>query len=171
MSFFDETNLSTELAFENVVLNDPKLFQLLTHALLRNPTLSQLAQDCLPFDSFYPLITQHAKVTFPEPKKLGKVSLATLKDFLIANLSEPIHLHELADLCGLSPTQFQCHFKATIGMTPYAWLMQLRLEQGMKLLKVNNLGTHVAQMVGFYDQANFSKSFKQAFGISPSDFS
>ncbi|MCG6508044.1 helix-turn-helix transcriptional regulator, partial [Vibrio parahaemolyticus] len=68
----------------------------------------------------------------------------------------------------LTPTQLQRHFKARTGMTPYAWLTRLRLEQGMKLVKAGLPGTDVAHQVGFYDQAHFTKAFKHTYGVSPS---
>lgn len=159
------------LSFKQPVIRDAQVFQFLdnAHHLLRQSSLSQLAQDCLPYDSFEPLIQRYSVLKPLSPYRLGRSTLQTLKAFLLAHLSEPIHLVELATLCDLSPTQFQRHFKATTGITPYAWLTRLRLEQAMKLLKANVSGTEVAQQVGFYDQAHFSKSFKQAFGVSPSE--
>ena len=84
------------------------------------------------------------------------------------NLAQPVKLEELSQLCELSPTQFQRHFKAKVGLTPYAWLSRLRLECGFKLLKNGVSGTEVAHQIGFYDQAHFSKAFKASYGISPS---
>ncbi len=99
---------------------------------------------------------------------LGNQSLGTLKDYLMANLDQAVRLDSLSELCQLSPTQFQRHFKAQTGMTPYAWFARLRLEQGMKLLQAGQCGTDVAHQIGFYDQAHFSKAFKQTYGVSPS---
>jgi AraC-like DNA-binding protein len=84
------------------------------------------------------------------------------------NLDQPVRLEQLSQLCQLSPTQFQRHFKAKVGLTPYAWFSRLRMEQGMKLLKSGVSGTEVAHQVGFYDQAHFSKAFKATFGVPPS---
>lgn len=92
----------------------------------------------------------------------------TLREFLLEQLDQPITLAQLAHLCDLSPSQFQRHFKATTGITPYAWLCRLRLEQAMKLLKEGYRGTEVAYQVGFYDQAHFSRAFKQTYGVVPS---
>ncbi|EOW9471554.1 AraC family ligand binding domain-containing protein [Vibrio cholerae] len=86
----------------------------------------------------------------------------------LSQLDQPIRLEQLAQLCQLSPTQFQRHFKAQTGLTPYAWLRRLRLEQAMKLLQSGKPGTDVAYQVGFYDQAHFSKAFKATYGLSPS---
>ena len=86
----------------------------------------------------------------------------------MANLDQPVRLEQLSELCGLTTTQFQRHFKNKMGITPYAWLSRLRMEQSMRLIKSGICGTKVAHQVGFYDQAHFSKAFKTTFGVPPS---
>lgn len=159
------------LSFSGPVIKDPQVFLPLfqAHYGLRRADSCQLAKDCLPYEGFMPLLERYSEAKLLAPQPLGNTTLAQLRDFMMANLAEPIHLAELAALCDLSPTQFQRHFKATAGMTPYAWLSRLRLEHAMKLLKAQVPGTDVAQRVGFYDQAHFSKAFKQTFGVPPSD--
>lgn len=168
--FLHASSPSIGLGFKQVVLKDPRVFQCLsqTHYALRSGALSQLAKDCLPYESFSALVTRYGQTKPLENRCLGRVTLATLREFLQAHLADPVHLHQLAELCDLTPTQFQRHFKATVGMTPYAWFTRLRLEQALKLLKRNVSSTEVAHQVGFYDQAHFSKSFKQTYGLTPS---
>ena len=78
-----------------------------------------------------------------------------------------ISLKDLAKLCRLSESQLLRQFKRSTGMTPYAWLARLRLEQALVLLKSGKLSTQVAYKVGFFDQAHFVNAFRQAYGISP----
>ncbi|AUI87309.1 AraC family transcriptional regulator [Vibrio azureus] len=158
------------ISFNQLIISDPLVFSQLInlHQYLRREDLSQLAQDCLPFEGFQPLLSRYACVDQQKVTALGKQSLATLKDYLMANLDQAVRLETLSQLCQLSPTQFQRHFKAQTGMTAYAWFAHLRLEQGLKLLKAGHCGTDVAHQVGFYDQAHFSKAFKQTYGLSPS---
>lgn len=167
----DDVRGDSCLSFLHPVIQDPHVFRALTltHQALRQDNLAQLAQDCLPYEGFLPLLERYAKRRPEAVMPLGKLTIERLREFLLANLSEPVQLAQLASLCDLSPTQFQRHFKATTGITPYAWLTRLRLEQAMKLVKTKLPGTEVAHRVGFYDQAHFSKAFKQAFGISPSE--
>ncbi|AEF54158.1 AraC family transcriptional regulator [Marinomonas posidonica] len=159
-----------QLTFTDNVIQDPIVFQSLTQAYMAlcNEELSQLARDCLPFEGFSPLVERYGQSHAKPIYALGKSNLERLRAFLLAHLAEPVSLQQLADLCHLSPSQFQRQFKAKVGMTPYAWFSRLRLEQAMKLLKAKIPGTDVAQQVGFYDQAHFSKAFKHSFGVSPS---
>ena len=165
-------SLGQNLTFSQKVIQDPVVFQSLSQSYMAlcDKTLSQLARDCLPYEGFSPLIERYGQHRCLTPSfSLGNSDLQCLREFLLAHLAEPVSLQQLADLCDLSPSQFQRHFKAKVGMTPYAWFTRLRLEQAMKLLKAKIAGTDVAQQVGFYDQAHFSKAFKHSFGVSPSE--
>ena len=158
------------LSFSELILSDQATFLQLRnlHGLLINPNISQLAQDCLPFEGFSTIVDRYAQFGSKTQVKLGTQSVSTLKDYLMANLDQPVRLEQLSELCDLTTTQFQRHFKNKMGITPYAWLSRLRMEQGMRLIKSGIGGTEVAHQVGFYDQAHFSKAFKTAFGVSPS---
>ncbi len=161
------------ISFNELIISDPQIFSQLSHlhCHLRRKSLSQLAKDCLPLEGFNQLFDRYGSLTRQKVIPLGKQSLDTLRDYLMANLDQAVRLDSLSELCQLSPTQFQRHFKAQTGMTPYAWFARLRLEQGMKLLQAGRCGTEVAHQIGFYDQAHFSKAFKQTYGISPSQVS
>ncbi|WP_423839995.1 AraC family transcriptional regulator [Vibrio mytili] len=158
------------ISFNALIISDPQIFLQLSnlHLYLRSKNLSQLTKDCLPFEGFNSLIDRYGSLDRQKVLPLGNQSLNTLKEYLMANLDKSVRLNALSELCQLSPTQFQRHFKAQTGMTPYAWFARLRLEKGMKLLQAGQCGTQVAHQVGFYDQAHFSKAFKQTYGISPS---
>lgn len=157
------------LSFSELILSDQATFLQLCnlHGLLINPNISQLAQDCLPFEGFSTIVDRYAQFGSKTEVQLGTQSMYTLKDYLMANLDQPVRLEQLSELCDLTTTQFQRHFKNKMGITPYAWLSRLRMEQGMRLIKSGIGGTEVAHQVGFYDQAHFSKAFKTAFGVSP----
>ncbi|MEL7291319.1 helix-turn-helix transcriptional regulator [Vibrio sinaloensis] len=156
--------------FKQLIVSDSDVFNTLSslHQWLAQDQVSQLAKDCLPYEGFEHLFKRYASSSQKRALPLGKQSMATLKEYLLAHLDQPVRLAQLSNLCQLSPTQFQRHFKAKVGLTPYAWFNRLRMEQSMKLLKAGVNGTEVAHQVGFYDQAHFSKAFKSTFGVSPS---
>ena len=161
------------ISFNQLIVHDSRVFKPLAqlHHSLAEDNLSQLAKDCLPYEGFNQLFTRYGALGQKTAIPLGQQSVNTLKEYLMANLDQPVRLEQLSELCQLSPTQFQRHFKAKVGLTPYAWLSRLRLEQGMKLLKSGLGGTEVAHQIGFYDQAHFSKAFKATYGVSPSQIS
>ncbi|MDG9669276.1 AraC family transcriptional regulator [Hahella sp. CR1] len=106
-----------------------------------------------------------------DPNALSHAQWRRMQDYCLANLSEKITLDDLATLCGLGRFLFLRQFKRTVGMTPHAWLLRLRLEQACALLTQGSLSiAQIAQRVGFYDQSHFNRSFRQAYGVAPSGY-
>ncbi len=102
---------------------------------------------------------------------LSPLQWQRVRDYCFAHLSEKITLDALASLCDLGRFQFLRQFKQTVGMTPHAWLLRLRLEHACSLLSHSaQTIAEVAQGVGFYDQSHFNRAFRQAFGVAPSSY-
>ena len=118
------------------------------------------------------LLTRSRAIT---PQNLGgalsPVHWQRVRDYCFAHLGEKITLDALAALCDLGRFQFLRQFKQTVGMTPHAWLLRLRLEHACALLaRGSQTIAEVAQGVGFYDQSHFNRAFRQAFGVAPSSY-
>jgi len=137
------------------------------HHLLNNMLVSQLTKECLSLTLFSNMMALYSTAKADPPTNIGNKNIRLLKDYLMARLDEKISLKDLAELCQLSESQLLRQFKRSTGMTPYAWLARLRLEQALVLLKSGLLSTQVAYKVGFFDQAHFVNAFRQAYGIPP----
>lgn len=78
---------------------------------------------------------------------------------------------QLAEQTGLSPWHFQKLFKGLVGDSLGAYVRGRKLTKAADLLKHSQLGIlDIALEVGFNSHEAFSRSFKQQFEISPSDF-
>jgi AraC-like DNA-binding protein len=105
------------------------------------------------------------------PGGLSRIQWERVRDYCFSHLGEKITLDELAALCALGRFQFIKQFKQSIGMTPHAWLLRLRLERACALLSQGSRAiAMVAQEVGFYDQSHFNRAFRQAYGVAPSRY-
>ncbi len=72
----------------------------------------------------------------------------------------------------LSPHHFHRVFQAIVGETPAEFVKRLRLDKALRTMafeKPTSL-SQVAVTCGFASSADFSRSFKQRFGVSPSAF-
>ena len=90
------------------------------------------------------------------------------KRFIELHAFERLRLTDIASELGLSPFSMVRQFRAASGKTPYAYLLELRLERAKVLLA----GTRtpigdVGSMVGFADPSHFSRFFKTATGYTP----
>ncbi len=118
-------------------------------------------------------LLRQSRAIVPEHVKgaLSPAQWQRVRDYCFAHVGEKITLDELATLCALGRFQFLKLFKQTVGMTPHAWLVRLRLEQACSLLSGRAKPiAEVAQEVGFYDQSHFNRAFRQAFGVAPSSY-
>ena len=151
-------------------VKDKELYHQLTflHNQLQTANTCQLALDSYPIEVISELVERYGKVKTVRPSKIGTYQIRELRDYLMAHLADKIHLSQLAEICELTESKLLRYFKHTIGMTPYAWLYRLRLEQAMTLLRAGQASTEVGYQVGFYDQAHFIKAFKTGYGITPS---
>ncbi len=99
---------------------------------------------------------------------------------LIAPAAEYIHAHynedcasitALAKMCGISEDYFRKLFKNIYGMSPRKYINERRLSYAREILK-SGLYTvaESAEASGFTDMSHFSREFKKAFGVCPSEY-
>jgi AraC-like DNA-binding protein len=103
---------------------------------------------------------------------LSSEQLRLVREFVDAHLADKIVLEDLSHLVGLGRFRFLKLFKRTIGMTPHAWILRMRLEKAVALIRTNrNMTiTDIAQAVGFFDQSHFTRAFRDAYGVTPARF-
>jgi AraC-like DNA-binding protein len=96
--------------------------------------------------------------------------LAKVQDRMRAQYAADLRLEELAAEVGLSTFQLIGLFKRTVGLTPHAYLTQIRLGAACRQLRRSAAPAEVATAVGFYDQSALNKHFKRCYGITPLQF-
>ena len=87
------------------------------------------------------------------------------------HLSEEISLTLLADVFHLNPQYIGQLFKNEIGVNFLSYLTNIRMERAKKLLVSTDLPVaEVAQRSGYADYRVFTKAFKKAEGVTPSQY-
>jgi AraC family transcriptional regulator len=101
---------------------------------------------------------------------IERVNLAI--DHVVNHLHEPLRLRDLSRAARLSPFHFHRVFQALVGATPAEFVKRLRLEMALGLMarpRAPSL-TSIALECGFSSSSDFSRCFKQRFGVPPSAF-
>lgn len=75
---------------------------------------------------------------------------------------------KLARLCGISPDTLRRHFLTTAGKSPRLWLMAQRQRQALELLRDGSSIKETAARLGYKQQTNFTRKFKEQWGVCPS---
>ncbi|TKC05545.1 helix-turn-helix transcriptional regulator [Pedobacter polaris] len=103
--------------------------------------------------------------------QLFSPTIYSFKQIITANLFSAITLDELADYCNLSLSSFKREFAKHYNDTPANYIKTKRLEKATELLVVSNQRiTDIAFECGFNDLANFTKSFHDKYGVTPSNY-
>lgn len=94
-------------------------------------------------------------------------------DYIGAHLAEPLPLEKLARLAHFSPFHFHRIFRSVTGEPLHAFIRRLRLEQAVFRMQHGPKATltAIALQSGFASSSDFSRAFKQAYGVSPRHFS
>jgi len=93
--------------------------------------------------------------------------LRLLMNWLPNHLEDPLTIESMASIVGLSTAHFSREFKRSTGMTPWGYVVQMRLERAHALLRQGEPISSTAKACGFSDHSHLSRLFKQKFGISP----
>ena len=97
--------------------------------------------------------------------------IATVMSYMRENLDQPISLGDMAAAAGLSPFHFLRVFKAATGQTPRRSLSAMRLRCARRYLERTDLSvTEISEACGFATPSQLATSFRQEYGMSPTDF-
>jgi AraC family transcriptional regulator len=100
---------------------------------------------------------------------LERVNLAI--DYVISHLTEKLLLEDVAHAAMLSPFHFHRVFQALMGETLADFVKRLRLDRALFAMAHGRKSlTTVALSCGFSSSSDFSRSFKQRYGVPPRAF-
>jgi AraC family transcriptional regulator len=118
-----------------------------------------------------------------ERKKTGSTALDYVArvnraiDFILHNLDQPLKLEVVARAACFSPFHFHRIFRSVVGESLNEFVKRIRLEHALALLSRKTWATRrrqslteIAFACGFASPADFSRCFKQRYGMPPSQF-
>lgn len=96
--------------------------------------------------------------------------LMTGKEWIDNHYTEDLGIQAIASAATMSEYYFLRLFKKIFRCTPHQYLVNLRLQKALELLKCQNESIiNIAHACGFTDIYGFSKSFRKRFGKSPTE--
>ncbi len=99
---------------------------------------------------------------------LPKYKLQQARTYINAHLDQDIRLADLAQVVGMSQYYFCRRFRQSVGISPYQYVIQQRIERAKWLLKQRDLAiSEIALECGFANQDHLTKTFRQLVGMTP----
>ncbi|MCC7547714.1 MAG: helix-turn-helix transcriptional regulator [Burkholderiales bacterium] len=154
------------------------------HDPLVNNVASALLRECLAVDAGTPTFVEglanvlcvhlirHYNRGAPEAHEAVHAhrGVTAAVRFIRQNFAQPITLADIAAAASISPFHLTRLFKKTLGMSPYQYLLEVRVHGANALLSIGADAptlAEVATAVGFSDQSHLTRQFKRVLGITP----
>lgn len=120
---------------------------------------------------FIAYLIEQAGFSTKRPPDIASQYVINAIQFIQFNYSGDIGVDDIAKAVGVSRSHLYRVFIGTLGQSPIEYLTDFRINEACALLKTTNLSVaEVAYSVGFFDQFYFSRVFKKAKGVPPSQF-
>lgn len=159
-------------AFPDLSIDSP----FLANAFIRVHRLCETDQDPVAVESgviaFLTLLLRTyaadgpASRTSAIPRRLVQRALDRIHD----QYAERLTLEMLSTAAGLTRGALLRAFQREVGIAPYSYLTQVRIDQAKRLLLAGHPIATVAQRVGFADQSHLTRHFKRLVGVTPGWF-
>ena len=156
---------------------DPRLRALI--AAVHAETLAGFPRGRLFLDSIEQeiaaaLVTAHAVTRRPVQTHrggLGSARLRKIKELIHAKMEGDLSLDEMAQSVALSTAHFARMFRKSTGETPHQFILRERVERAKTMLRAPDARIlDVAIACGFKTQQHFAQVFRDACGVSPTEY-
>ncbi|RYE61561.1 MAG: AraC family transcriptional regulator, partial [Oxalobacteraceae bacterium] len=150
-----------------VVHQSPALFHALNalYSTLTSRDATTLSREVAATKVFGDVFDTLGGVRRAEPLDSDRISIAA--DFIRDNWKEDLGLDEICTVSGLSASYLIRSFRRRFGLTPYAYLINRRIQKARKMLRDGANILDVAYATRFYDQAHFQRTFKRFTAVNP----
>ena len=103
-------------------------------------------------------------------ERLTHRTVLRLRDYVEHSLADDLDVTAMAQVAGASPAHFARAFAATVGMTPFRYVMSRRLARARDLLeRTRRPATAIGVEVGFKTPSHFAARFRREFGVAPTE--
>lgn len=168
---FEHRSLPIDPIINRPIIYDEALFDALLqlHVSLEEPSF-QLTKESFFTLALEQLFTQYGSAKQELFEGVCTRSSYLARDFMHDNFELNPSLTELEEVSNCSKFQLIKSFKAVFGVTPHQYLLLVKVINAKKLLSEGARCVDASLACGFYDQSHFTRNFKKAFGISPSNY-
>lgn len=105
------------------------------------------------------------------PKIKYSLPILKSKSYIDTHFMKDICIDDIASIAQLSKFHFSRQFHSEIGISPYTYLLKVRLDYAKKRLSESNDSIEsIAEAICFYSSSNFIRIFKKYMHMTPLQF-
>jgi AraC-like DNA-binding protein len=117
-----------------------------------------------------PLLERYGGTPIAEHADVGPATIRRALELLRDDPTLKITLDELAAQVGLSTYHLIRAFRKYAGLTPHAYLKQLRITRALSLLREGHSIADAALSAGFSDQSHLTREFRRSLALTPGTY-
>lgn len=156
--------------FREPVVHDPEgaaLFAV-AHRLLEEGADALVGEEAL-LRAYAAMLVRHADLG---PRLIGREAgpVDRARALIEARHDEDLSLAEIGAAVGLPRHHLIRAFRVETGLTPHAFLVDVRVRRARDRLRRGEAPVAVAAATGFSDQAHLTRAFKARLGVTPGAF-
>jgi len=100
-----------------------------------------------------------------------RTPVQAMLDYIEQHETDAIRLEQLAAVSGKSPSQAERLFRATLGLPPYRYVLNRKIEIACQLLTETGMSIRdISSYLSFEDEFYFSGLFRRKMGVSPTQY-
>jgi AraC-like DNA-binding protein len=104
------------------------------------------------------------------PRQSDRDVVACAQHYMRQRFAQSVRLASVAQECGLNTFHLIRVFRRVVGVPPYAYLVQLRVNRAQTMLSEGSSVADVAYSCGFSDQSHLTRTFKKVLGVPPGQY-
>lgn len=111
------------------------------------------------------------RIEQPDQMRQYLQELMPVAQYIEQHYAERISMADMAEMAGVSSTQFNRRFRQLLRMTPVEYVRTVRTQAAQRLLTTTaDSIVGIASAVGYADQSHFTKSFRKSTGMTPAEY-
>jgi len=123
------------------------------------------------FSSIYKIYAIALRSRFKIYTKSNQKTADAIKYILEGYTDPDLSVSEISNAVGISQTHLRRLVKNKVNMSPIQYVTALRIEKAKNMLRNSNcMISEIASFCGFSDQYYFSREFKAAVGLTPTEY-
>lgn len=166
----DEAASPPDAGFRAPVIDDATLRRAFLH--VHEPLMEHETSDATEAalaDVLRQLVSRHGTPR-DQARPLDRVIADRARALLRERLAGRVTLTGVAADCGVTVFHLIRAFRRVTGVTPYAYLVQLRVNRAQRLLSAGAAVTDAAYSCGFSDQSHLTRVFRRVVGVPPGQY-
>jgi len=157
--------------FPELCVHDPQICQefVAAHKSAQNHVADLEAEEPL-YIAFAKILARYGSYREFQLGAKDPNAVKLAREYLEESYMKSVDLDELSQVSGRSKYHLIRAFKKATGLTPHAYLTDVRIKAARRLLLTGTSPGETAGLCGFADQAHLTRHFKSRIGTTPAAF-